>query len=93
MESPDNSHEPARNLRLGLAVAMGLSAAMWGLIYLGVASVWPLLANRPDIAVEGQGVPHLASSGRPPTGAIADRNLGESHTEETAGSTFGIAYL
>jgi hypothetical protein len=45
MESPDNLHEPARNLRLGLAVAMGLSAAMWGLIYLGVASVWPWLAN------------------------------------------------
>jgi hypothetical protein len=61
MESPDNLHEPAPNLRLGLAVAIGLSAAMWGLIYLGVASVWPWLANRPDIAVEGQGVPHLAS--------------------------------
>jgi hypothetical protein len=61
MESPENLHEPAPNLRLGLAVAMGLSAAMWGLIYLGVASVWPWLANRPDIAVEGQGVPHLAS--------------------------------
>ena len=61
MENPDNLHEPAPNLRLGLAVAMGLSAAMWGLIYLGVASVWPGLANRPDIAVEGQGIPHLAS--------------------------------
>jgi hypothetical protein len=61
MESPDNLNEPAPNLRLGLAVAMGLSAAMWGLIYLGVASVWPRQTNRPDLAVEGQGVPHLAS--------------------------------
>jgi hypothetical protein len=65
MESPDNLHEPAPNLRLGLAVAMGLSAAMWGLIYLGVASVWPWLANRPDVAVEGQSVPHLASLAQP----------------------------
>ena len=61
MESPDNLNEPAPNLRLGgLAVAMGLSAAMWGLIYLGIASVWLWLANHPDIAVEGQGVPNLA---------------------------------
>jgi len=61
MESPDNLNEPTPNLRLGFAVAVGLSAAMWGLIYLGVASAWLWLANRPDISVEGQGVPHLAS--------------------------------
>jgi hypothetical protein len=65
MESPDNLNEPARNLRLGLAVAVGLSVAMWGLVYLGVASVWRL-ANRPYIAVEGQGVPHLTSLGNQP---------------------------
>ena len=72
MESPDNLNEPARNLRLGLAVAAGLSVAMWGLIYLGVASVWHRQANRPYIAVEGQGVPrlaHLADRAQLPTRA------------------------
>jgi hypothetical protein len=60
MESPDNTNEPVPNVGLGFALAVGLSATMWVLIYLGVASIRPRQANSPDIAVEGQLAPQLA---------------------------------
>ena len=61
MESPDNLNEPAPNVGLGLAVAVALSLGLWGLIYLGAASVWSRLVDHSVIAVEREGVPHLAS--------------------------------
>jgi hypothetical protein len=73
MESLDKAHEPAPNVLLGFTLAAGLSVAMWGLLYLGVASVWPRQVNRPDVAVEGQAVPHLASLANQPRAHLPTR--------------------
>jgi hypothetical protein len=61
MENPDNLIEPAPNVGLGLVVAVALSVGLWGLIYLGVASVWSRLVDHSVIAVDGENVPHSAS--------------------------------
>jgi hypothetical protein len=59
MERAGKSNEPLPNTALGLGLALAVSLAMWGLLYVGIVSVWPRQANH--IAVEGESVPHVAS--------------------------------
>lgn len=44
-----------------LVLAFTMSSGMWGLLYLGAASVRSRLVNHPHVAVEGQIDPPLAS--------------------------------
>jgi hypothetical protein len=44
-----------------LLIAVAMSLGIWGLLYLGVASIWSRLANQSHIAVEGEVVPQIAN--------------------------------
>ena len=70
MEGANKANEPVPNVLLMLAMAAG----MWGLVYLGVASVWPREVNRPSVAVERENVPHLASLTNQPQAKLPTRN-------------------
>jgi hypothetical protein len=55
MHSTQKANEPAPKVYVMLAMAAG----MWGLLYLGAATVWP--RDRSDLTVEGRHAPQLAS--------------------------------
>jgi hypothetical protein len=55
MHSTQEANEPAPKVYVMLAMAAG----MWGLLYLGAATVWP--RDRSDLTVEGRHAPQLAS--------------------------------
>jgi hypothetical protein len=51
-----NVHAPA----VGLLIAIAMSFGMWGLLYLGAASLWSRVVS-PEVASEGRNVPQYAS--------------------------------
>ena len=55
MHSTQKANEPAPKVYVMLARAAG----MWGLLYLGAATVWP--RDRSEPTVEGRHAPQLAS--------------------------------
>jgi hypothetical protein len=58
MAHGDNGYESAPpNVLLMLAMAVG----MWGLIYLGIASVWSREPDRPGVSIEREYVPQVAT--------------------------------
>lgn len=59
MKSGDK--ENALTLNTPLILAMAVSLGMWGLLYLGGASVWSRLVNHSEVAVEERSTPQLAS--------------------------------
>jgi hypothetical protein len=52
-----NVHAPA----VGLLIATAVSFGMWGLLYLGAASLWSRVVSQPEFASEGRNVPQYAS--------------------------------
>jgi hypothetical protein len=60
MQGTDHADHPAPNVLLMVALALG----MWGLVYLGAASLWP--RQSPALAVESVHAPQLASLTAPP---------------------------
>ena len=52
-----NVHAPA----VGLLIATAVSFGMWGLLYLGAASLWSRVVSQLEVASEGRNVPQYAS--------------------------------
>jgi hypothetical protein len=84
MERTDQANEPAPNVLLMLAMAAG----MWGLVYLGVASVWPRGVDRSDLAVEGRHVPQLASVTDQPVAKLPTRTTVKTKRKRRVGPSF-----
>jgi hypothetical protein len=79
------ANEPATNVVLMLAIAMSLG--MWGLLYLGAASVWSRLVNHTDVAVEGHSIPHLASLADLPQVRLPSRTRAKTARKRRLGPT------
>jgi hypothetical protein len=85
-------NEPAADVRLGFAVALGLSLAIWGLLYLAVASVWPT-PNHPDLIVEGESVPHVASLADQPRAQMPTRTKRKAKRQNRPGPSLAVRVL
>ena len=81
------ANEPAPGL---LMLAFVMSLGMWGLLYLGAASVWSRLVNHPHVAVEGQFDPQLASLSNDPQATLPTRT--RARVEKTRKRQLGPTY-
>jgi len=93
MHSTQKANEPAPKVYVMLAMAAG----MWGLLYLGAATVWP--RDRSDLTVEGRHAPQLASltdhpkvrlPARAKVKAKRNRRMGPSFANRVFGSSTSL---
>jgi hypothetical protein len=82
MQGLHKANEPAPKVYVMLAMAAG----MWGLVYLGAASVWP--RDRANLAVEGGHTPQLASLADHPKVKLPTRGRVKAKRKRRMGSSF-----
>ncbi len=82
MQSIHKANEPAPKVYVMLAMAAG----MWGLLYLGAATVWP--RDRSDLTVEGRHAPQLASLTHHPEVRLPARTKVKAKRNRRTGPSF-----